>query len=525
MILAHPKVARKLAEYRDERAAITRAAEKLRRVPLEQAADGVAKAADAIRARTINVFFSYKTTDRDTAAAVVGALRSSGGLNITFAEDFRETTVGMEFLAEIERGVDNANLFILLLPDPQEDYDWPLFETGRFTGRMVPGDRLVCLHHPHVSVPDQIKHFQSVSATEDDVRGFLVSLFRNDDFVPGLKKVGQFAWVDEMTTRICEAVLSRGSPERLRYFDEHVVFEVDAPGELLSLHYPDDPELVALKAAIGFEGMPALDGSAALDAAITDRNLEILSRARIRDATRGVLHILGKKNSGPLPSTWGELTSRVPTRGPSAHWVKELCDALRSIAAGDDFRRIYATVREVGPGGSRVFRPVLVASGERDYARPTVFHLSLLPDVSAMQITHLPDGLSAVLTSLRLAHRFLWEVAEKVRITEPGALDIDEIRGALERVVEEAGSSGLLNPGLLVPAFESEADRQTVSAMYKRWEHLYNDAGTGELNIAFAERDEAAVRKVMDELLETNRVFLQIVIRQLNIGADQARPA
>jgi hypothetical protein len=141
--------------------------------------------------KEIRVFFSYKKKDEDTARAIVELLRkwSATKLKITYQYEFGNEIVGKKWRDKIHREINKANWFILLLPDPRDDWDWCLYETGLFEAQVTSADRLICLHHPDTEIPNPIEGYQSVKATNDEVEKFLKMVFIKDNPVYGLGPV------------------------------------------------------------------------------------------------------------------------------------------------------------------------------------------------------------------------------------------------------------------------------------------------------------------------------------------------
>jgi hypothetical protein len=72
--------------------------------------------------------------------------------------------------------VTAAHWFLLLLPDLPDNWGWQLYEAGIFRGSMLPGDRLICLHHPDVQRAPQLEDYQSVPAEQDAVIRFTCNI-------------------------------------------------------------------------------------------------------------------------------------------------------------------------------------------------------------------------------------------------------------------------------------------------------------------------------------------------------------
>jgi hypothetical protein len=87
----------------------------------------------------VKVFFSYKKVDERAATTIVEALNENAAdkLDITYMAGFTEQFAGQRWRDQISKGVRSANWFILLLPDPSDELDWCLFETGLFEAQLL----------------------------------------------------------------------------------------------------------------------------------------------------------------------------------------------------------------------------------------------------------------------------------------------------------------------------------------------------------------------------------------------------
>src|SRR4030095_3468468 len=188
-ILQDPAIADFMRMHQGTSEAVRRAATKL--ADENDAVPAVRKLLPALTEKTLPVFFSYKKKDEHAAKAIVELLRekSAGKLGIVYQAEFGKDIVGRKWRDEIRASIARSNWFILLLPDPSDDWDWCLFETGFFEAQRTSGDRLICLHHPDIGGPDPIKDYHAVPATVPEVENFLQLVFVKDDPIPGMKAI------------------------------------------------------------------------------------------------------------------------------------------------------------------------------------------------------------------------------------------------------------------------------------------------------------------------------------------------
>ncbi len=185
---------------------IIRSVELLKDKDSREVVHSIKKFARAIYNNKINVFISYKPKDEAVATAVVKAMRgASSKLNITYASEFSSNK---DYREKSLRATRNAHWFILLLPDPAEDWDWCLYESGLFRAKKLPGDRLICIHHEGSKIPNQISNVEAVPATRTRLIPFLKKLFCEPNPLPGMDAINK----DTMVEPIAEIISSQVSP-------------------------------------------------------------------------------------------------------------------------------------------------------------------------------------------------------------------------------------------------------------------------------------------------------------------------
>ena len=140
-ILGQPELVEWLKQHPDSKDRLERAATLLSDKPDALAA--VRKLLTTLVDNVVNVFFSYKKVDERAATAIVEALTefAADKLKITYMAGFTEQFAGRRWRDQISKGVRSANWFILLLPDPSDELNWCLFETGLFEGQLTSADR------------------------------------------------------------------------------------------------------------------------------------------------------------------------------------------------------------------------------------------------------------------------------------------------------------------------------------------------------------------------------------------------
>jgi len=188
-ILNDPEISEYVKTHQGAKERIEVAAERL--ANQNDAVQSVKKLFHAHTEKQMRIFFSYKKADAHTAEKIVETLSKAGGslLNICYMGDFGTSIVEKKWRNHIRIEIPMANWFVLLLPNPSEDRDWCLFETGLFEAQRTSADRLICLHHPEIEIPQAIEGYQNVAANIEEVEQFLTSMLVKDNPVDGMAAI------------------------------------------------------------------------------------------------------------------------------------------------------------------------------------------------------------------------------------------------------------------------------------------------------------------------------------------------
>ncbi|MES9945944.1 MAG: hypothetical protein ABW080_13380 [Candidatus Thiodiazotropha sp.] len=454
---------------------------------IQRAADLLANEADGLKSlhkllpalsnKIINVFFSYKAKDENTAKAVVDILRkkSAGKLSITYQADFTENISGKPWRDKITTEICKANWFILLLPDPSDDWDWCLFETGIFEGQQSSADRLICLHHPDIAVPDPIDGYHAVAAIPSEVEKFLRMVFVNENPLYGLDPVNP-ALADnlsEISDKIVEAI----SPPRKNLFKQPLMPWVEI--------CVDDPQNMM--------------------------QMKDLNRAVIRYANRDALDLFDFLDQ---PDTWGDLVEVIEKFSNDDRWQNELFHVVRKIGSGRRFEQVQAVFNTAA---EKIYKPVVCAIDRLGRkGKIDTFQIGFIEEVGAINAAEIPTALSALATTLRYAFRFRWEILEKYAPIDLNEDDIIGLDNALQRIEHDAESRGVSDEESLKSLFSSKTELEEISQMYSIWYELRNPEMTGKLDIAIRDRDAHTVKSILNELIPMNKHFLNMTAERFS---------
>jgi hypothetical protein len=468
-----------LATHQGASKAITKAAQYMEKNKYSerQAYAALTKLLPALTDKVLHVFFSYKKKDEAAASKIVKVLRkySAGKLRITYMADFAKDYVGKQWRDEILQAVDRANWFILLLPDPSEDWDWCLYETGLFERELTLADRLICLHHPNTEIPDPIKDYQAVSATIEAVGKFLKKIFVDDNPIPGLSAINKEieSEVPAIAREIVDAISPpTHGPERFR-FEPWIKLKVENAAALQSR---DD-----------------LDSAIVLNT--NKEALDLFDRITRAD-------------------TWGELREGIAEAGGDSRWREELFHVIRKIANGRKFTPIQAIFKA---SDGRIIRPIVFAidrygKGGSIYA----YHINFVEEVGAIDATDIPQGVSSLVTLLSMAYRFRWEVLERFTRRELAEEDVDRVANALRRIEQDAASRGMFNRVAILNLFTPDS-AERINQMMKEWDRLRDSEGRrGELDIAIQNKDAEAVSTLLKRIMPMNQDFLEIAAERFS---------
>ena len=441
---------------------------------------GLRVAARAIAEERINLFISYKKREEEVAKHIEQHLSTFGGerIRVNYAAHF---TPGFQWTAQIRAQVRDAHWFILLLPDPSLDWDWVLFETGMFRAQMVPGNRLVCLHHRDTDPPRQIAVFQAVKAECPEILRLLNDLFIKPNAVPGMDPINPKA-AAPFLERSAETIRKEVSPphaiERQR-FEPFVRIKLDLPTNR------DQTQTLSLEDITQLLKKATFDWKSDRDTGTNAKALEIFGKLR-------------------QPRTWDELLSTVKRRGTDERWCEELCLAISQAVTGYVFAPIQATF-QAADNGRTIYRPVLYGAEKYPDGLIAAFLIVFITDVggTAADTTCVPfKGYAELISSIRLSYRFRWEVVEPFKDIRD-MNNVTALEEALQRVMGESASRGEHNLEELAGFFGKNVDR--VGQLYR----VFMDA-IGELRNAIKRRDTQHIQGILTGFAPANQEYLKL---------------
>lgn len=394
---------------------------------------------------------------------------SAGKLNIIYQADFNRKIPGKVWRSTIKDAIDKANWFILLLPDPSEDWDWCLYETGLFDRQLTSADRMICLHHPNSEIPGPISEYHHVPAIPTEVEGFLRMVYLEPNPIPGLPAINPAIAEDipDIAKLISNAIRQPAEQITRRVFEPNVVLSIPNAFEL--------------------QDCGDLDGAMVIDA--NDEALELFDY-RV------------------MPKNWKELRAYVVESNDDKRWREELFHVIRKIAGG---RRHYPVQAVFQAHNGRYYRPVVHSADRRKMDKEIVsFHLTFSEDICYIDGTTIPNDIYRLSAVLRFAFRFRWEILEKYAVPDLTEDDVERVENAFRRLKKEWESRELGEQVTILDLFSDER-RERIFDMFLEWGKARNRQGTGVLDKAFEKRDGKAVGEILKQYLPRNKEFLEIV--------------
>lgn len=481
----------------------------------------------------VPIFFSYKQKDLRTARTIHGKIKGllRNKVDLIWDQDFLRA----ELLHEIvKKTIQRSVWFLLLLPDPSDQWDWPLFEGGIFTGMDQPSTlhKVFILHHSANQQPKQfgdaltiMAHPSGPNAPDSptdpnhpcrDIYGWLKSICRTRDYFPGMPALWNHEELeDHEIAEVANEINRLIAPPRndpplpqLTHCKGHVkllfadVGRVRRYGELTD----EERDQLTNRTPEIQEATRPEDKEWLLRHRLDQENIELLDKAQVLVANPDCLEIFGWVERAP--ETWGELVADV-VRGKddrASRWRAELCLAMKLRSVGRVAEDIQATFESAGKRKS-AFRPNLYALDDYGDVGVThkTFYLLFVEDVAVYltegQPTRGEDDYSEIASSMRHSYRFAWEIVEPFKNLQHVA-DIEAVEDALGRVMKDYESHGEHQLHRLARLFDQD-EQQRIDELYGILKNTLE-----QLKIVIKQRDIPGIRKLLAEFEPVNLEYL-----------------
>ena len=426
-----------------------------------------------------SVFFSHKANDQKVTSQLKDLLGThTENIEYFISEDIEKGTRWREVIAE---RLNLANFLVLVFTDPNEDWEWCLYETGFFDAlSQVPQStrRTLCLHNASTPPPSPIANLQTIPATKKDVTQWLSELFK-------FTKQGKTP-PPNLASKICKLFANSQKPIYCQR-------SIDIVVNCASLTSPDD--------------LP------------DDTTIE--GDERLMEELFG-----GYNGRLDWKSAKGRFRKFPNSAEVNLNTLKELSRAVYAIY---NHNIVHPTqgILFVEQGPKR-YRPVLDRA--RELTNDRICCQILLTEEVGGQLQNVDNRLGALLTSIRLAVRIRWEIvrpfASNVRAqarVDPRKLRFD-LQTCFNNVFLEAEFRGYFSERDVLNAFESDADKKRILDIMTKWRKTYpkiwQGIGFSDVTETFGEvsdqpltrQDLSLLESGLRELEKMNRDFLSMAV-------------
>lgn len=428
------------------------------------------------------IFISHKHEDYDIAKMLGHVLRHelAGLAQIPNGEEMyhelgralevdvflsEDIPTGSNWRGRIEDALQTSDLMILLYTHADMNWNWCFYEAGLYTDlSTVERERKkILVINNGIDQPGPTEHIQSINCTIEAISDFLVAFFRGSPDYFGER----VAVLPEIVNR----------PTYVRAIAEHLCTEFSKKAK--SAHVIHDYISLSIAREDLEEGRIPL-------------------RTRIGAEQDTLRTLFGVTTTSP---TWGHIrksfqNAQQNTIGdPYAYdadfrWMDELANELAAIKAGQRPKPLSNFRSPVAAQG-RLWRPLIQRVdlfGEHELSEydhekgwyTTADRIEIfLQFVEARLgfLENMPDNPQGYLVSaLSMARRFRYEVIGRFYgnihwpvSDERYRRSIRELKQSMEIVLRDADLLNLATPDHLLPAFDTEEDRQELLVVYGDW--------------------------------------------------------
>lgn len=191
-------------------------------------------------------------------------------------------------------------------------------------------------------------------------------------------------------------------------------------------------------------------------------------------------------------------------------WREELFHVIGRIGTGRMFDPVQA-VFKIANG--KIYRPVVCAIDRDGKNGPiNAYHITFTEEVGTIDPVNIPHRLMSLVTLVtlvRFTFRFRWEVLEKYKSGGMTEDDVERMDNAMRRIKADAESRGISREDDVISLFTADKAKY-ISEMYTEWYKYKNDDGSGELDLAIANKDTQTIQRILNNLLTMNQEFLEM---------------
>jgi hypothetical protein len=387
------------------------------------------------------IFVSHHMKDSKAVRQICSNLEyySGGKVEFFLAE---QIPGGENWRTWIYDRIAEADAFFLFLSGVSSDWDWCLYETGLFAGRMKEKAPLIVFTAADIDPPTPLEHYQTVQMTPNHMMRFLKMFF------------GRIEWANR-SKPINSAILKEDSTlEKLAY-------------ELTSFfphQYPVHQSYL-LKMAISIK-----DGQ--------DLKKAIPNNAEVKFESSQTAMIFGFRGDMKADDlTWEHFTKELSGAGMKGTWLRELeaaVDCARNRKALEPIASSFFS-KSTGKFYRIILSGIDVAANEL-----STIYLLFVEEHKLDPLESLPIPLRILAESLNLGLRFKYEVLDpcldwlEETMVGGGEDLLERIRWTFEKVAEvqrlEMQRIGLVNLETILKLFEDPAKRSQLRKRTLSWE-------------------------------------------------------
>jgi hypothetical protein len=445
---------------------------KFRTLHFEETVRSIVKGLDA-KKNAVTVFIAYQEEDAAVADCLKGRLEEFGSdrLDVHTFTDRRDNAGGEQWRQTMIAKIKRSNWFIAILPDEKTGSRWPLYEAAVFEGSKTATDLLIVVTRPGAARPEQLEDYHGFVGNVDEMFQMFDQLMREPNQLPGWGPVHPHLRDDTVQAaaeEVAREFRESAKPVEWEFFVKYVELDVS--------------------------GMTSATGKppGVLDA-------KVLS-------CKGAEEIFGVSDKVAVGRPFGDVIKAIYDERHGKAWISELGKAVKDVLAGrvpTPVRTSFCAFEE-----GRDFHPHL-SSMSRSTAGPFSVRVTFTPSLLA-RVSNVPRALDAFMTTVRLSHRFRWELLEQFQGGIRSSEDVERFERLLVRMETEGMVSGTLDPSLVLEEVEDESHRATIARIYKEWEVLRTEEGdlTKALNTGNAE----LLKKTLPKLWVLNRDFMRVAV-------------
>jgi hypothetical protein len=450
----------------------------------------------------IGVFISHRHEDRSLAELVETHLRTLGQETVDVHVS-HNMPGGTDYRHWIKRHIHKSDVFVLLFTEPDANWEWCIFEAGRFLAKSDANqsggppwiDNLVVLKNKNIDrVQGPLEGYQHVTGDKPGIRGFLVNLFENGTYTDGAVLVPKLSRafpreLDEAAGQISEGVSNVITPI---YYHEKLTIEFDR------------------------------------DAASIDT---LLHGATLR-APQSLLDKLGCDAD---TTTWVGLVEQLQDR-PSGVWIEDLRQSLYGLfREGLSCSTVLEIMAPFRDEGYTKYVPILLKLEKygKQPKRIKVIFVQCNDYLRGSYALERERGLEQVqlLSMLRMSRRFRWEILEpfaqgleayqntigRRRCSETLKSLVDDFQTRLERMQREIGPR-FSDPNHVQDLLQIRRENY-IRAFYTAFFQAFE-----KLPAAVGQEDIAAINQIVSEMRRLNKRIMVLISHAVTDAHGRVQP-